>query len=62
MKIPKTETKWESIYGADGDLLYVVTSKHDRSVYFLYQNEDGDFKKLGKASDPLSLKRKYIKT
>lgn len=62
MKIPKTETKWESIYGTGGDLLYVVTSKQDRSVYFLYQNEDGDFKKLGKASDPLSLKKKYIKT
>lgn len=62
MKIPKTETKWESIYGSDGDLLYVVTSKQDRSVYYLYKNEDVDFKKLGKASDPLSLKKKYIKT
>lgn len=67
MKIPKNEIEWESIYGADSSLpynklLYVITSKQDRSVYYLYQNVDGDFKKLGKASDPLSLKKKYIKT
>lgn len=61
MGIPKTERRWETIRGDDGKIAYMVTSKQDRSVYFLYQNIDGELKKLGKSDNPLTLKQKYIK-
>lgn len=61
-RYPKEEIVWVSHYDADHTLRYITTSKAARDVYFLYELKDGEFVKLGKASSPAELERKFLKT
>jgi len=56
--IPKTEIVWET-YHTNGTT-YFVTSKIERSQYFLYKLVDDKAEKLGKAANPVELKTKYL--
>lgn len=60
IKIPKGEIVWERIYFG-GKLCYVITSKSARDYYYIYRNESGCLKKLGKAKTPTELHEKYEK-
>lgn len=60
MKIPKGEHAWMGYYNKEDELLFLLTSKeNDRSWFFLYENRDGELKKLGKAHTPTELEEKY---
>lgn len=58
-KYPKGETVWAGYYDKDKNLRYIVTSKPSRDFYFLYENENGVFKKLGRAKSPAELETKF---
>ena len=52
--IPSTETVWVTITDDLGDE-YVITSKSDRNIYYLYRLEKDKAIKLGKNENPLEL-------
>ena len=52
--IPSTETVWVTITDDLGDE-YVITSKSDRNIYYLYRLEKDKAVKLGKNENPLEL-------
>ena len=56
--IPKDEILWETY--TEGDNIYKITSDRIRSVYFMYKKENNTFKKLGKASSPPELYKKFV--
>lgn len=59
-RLPKGEQVWASCYSANNELCYIITSKvNQRDYYYLYNVEDGELKKLGKARSPLELEEKY---
>ena len=57
--IPSTETVLVTITDDLGDE-YVITSKSDRNVYYLYRLEKEKAVKLGKGDNPLELEEKFI--
>jgi hypothetical protein len=57
--IPSTETIWVTITDDLGDE-YVITSKSDRNIYYLYRLEKEKAIKLGKGDNPLELEEKFI--
>jgi hypothetical protein len=60
IKIPKGEHAWMGYYNKEDELLFLLTSReNDRSWFFLYENRDGELKKLGKAHTPTELEEKY---
>ena len=59
MKLPNGERLWTSYYDSNGELLFVITSKHTRDFYFLYELVDGEFKRLGRAKSPLELEERF---
>ena len=60
LKIPKGEHAWMGYYNKEDELLFLLTSReNDRSWFFLYENLDGELKKLGKAHTPTELEEKY---
>ena len=61
MKIPKGEVLWTQY--SDGErTTHIITSKADRSIYFLYAvSPDKALKKLGKAKTPVELEEKYLR-
>lgn len=63
VKYPKGETCWVGFY-IEGNPIphHIITSKPDRSLYYIYAVEDGGGKltKLGKGKNPKELERKYI--
>ena len=58
---PKGEIRWVSHYDQTGNLRYLVTSKPTRDRYFLYEQIDGKFIRLGSGPDPKKLEDRYIK-
>lgn len=59
-KYPKGEHAWTGYYNKEGELRFLLTSKeNDRSWFFLYENLNGELKKLGKAKTPAELEEKY---
>lgn len=52
--VPSTETVWVTITDDLGDE-YVITSKSDRNIYYLYRLEKDKAVKLGKNENPLEL-------
>lgn len=52
--IPNNETIWVTITDDLGDE-YVITSKSDRNMYYLYRLEKDKAVKLGKNENPLEL-------
>lgn len=60
-KIPNKEKRW-TLYKI-GDKEYITTSDLQRTTYYLYEHKIGssEFIKLGKAKDPITLEKKFIK-
>jgi hypothetical protein len=54
--IPSTDTVWVTITDDLGDE-YVITSKSDRNIYYLYRLEKEKAVKLGKNENPLELEK-----
>ena len=60
MKCPKGEHAWMGYYNQEGELMFVLTTKEfDRAWFFMYENQNGTLKKLGKAKTPSELEEKY---
>ena len=61
MKPPKNEHIWISYYDNQSEIMFIVTSKLDRTTpFFLYEvTLDGSLHKLGKAATPQELERTY---
>lgn len=57
--IPKSERIWVTHKTEKGETFY-ITSKESRDCYFIYKEEKGKAVKLGKASSPVDLEKKYI--
>ena len=61
MKIPKGEVLWTR-YGEGKRITHIITSKADRTMYFLYAVEaDNSLKRVGKAKFPVELEEKYLR-
>lgn len=58
--IPKSETIWLKRIAQNGDIYY-ITSKEIRDCYYLYKMENNKAVKIGKATTPPELEKKYIK-
>ena len=58
VEYPRNEMPWIR-YCAAGETRYILTSKEDRSAYFLYEIADGKPVRLGKAKEPPELVEKY---
>ena len=43
----------------DGDVVCITTSKPARDYYFLYELNGSEYVRLGKATSPLELERKF---
>lgn len=59
MKYPRGEIVWVGYHDAGGTLRFFLTSKPTREMYFLYEVNDGTYKKLGKSKSPPELERKH---
>lgn len=60
VKYPKGETVWVSYYDRSHNLKFIMTTKDKfREFYYLYEYDDGEFRKLGRAKYPPELERKY---
>lgn len=57
--IPNNEIIWVTITDDLGDE-YVITSKSDRNIYYLYRLEQEKAVKLGKGDNPLELEKNFI--
>ncbi|MCD8376455.1 MAG: hypothetical protein LUD69_05880 [Oscillospiraceae bacterium] len=55
--IPKTEILWETI--RLDDATYYVTSKKERTLYYIYKQSGNGLEKLGKAKTPVELEQFY---
>ena len=58
--IPKGDIIWVTWYNNNDDIIYVITSKQIRDVYFLYEIKDGDAIKIGKNASPIVLEDTFI--
>ncbi len=56
---PKGEIVWVTYLNYDNQLRFIMTSKPTRDLYYLYEEDNGVFKKLGKAKSPLELEQKF---
>jgi len=57
--IPKNEQLWTTYRDEAGNVRFFVTSTALRDSYIMYQTEEGECKKLGRASSPTELENKY---
>jgi hypothetical protein len=57
--VPSNEIIWVTITDDLGDE-YVITSKSDRNIYYLYRLEQEKAVKLGKGDNPLELEKNFI--
>lgn len=55
IKLPKGEQAWVSYRSAEGNPMFIVTSKAARDSYTLYEVTDGALNKLGKSANPEEL-------
>lgn len=60
IKCPKEDILWMAYFNYKGEIIYIITSKPSRDVYFLYEVfDDGMCKKVGKACTPDELEKKF---
>lgn len=58
VKIPKNQKLWLSVYDANSNLKYIITSDYARTKYNRYNiNKDGSLTKAGTAINPKELER-----
>lgn len=60
LQYQRGEIRWVSILDKDKAVKYLVTSKPDRSRYFLYEVKHGEFIRLGSGPDPQKLEDKFV--
>lgn len=53
---PKGEIVWVRGCDSDGTLRYVITSNKTRDYYFLYTQDNGEWRKIAKARSPIFFK------
>lgn len=58
-KYPRGENVWTSYYTSSDELMFILTSKPQQDVYYLYELKDGEFQKLGRSKSPLELEEKF---
>lgn len=58
--IPESERIWVEETSENGTVYYITAKVNDRSLYYLYKDDDGKAVKLGKARSPTELEEKYI--
>ena len=58
--IPKNDIIWVLIKAKNGKHYY-ITSKRDRTVYYMYEDLGDEAKLLGQSKSPKSLEEKFIK-
>ena len=59
IKYPAGERVWVSYFDKNKELMFILTSKESRDFYFLYENKDGSFVKLGRGKSPPDLLAKF---
>ena len=57
--ISKNEIEWTEYKKISGEVVGVITSNQSRNVFFFYEFDGKDFKKLGKGNSPPELERKF---
>lgn len=57
-KTPKGEFAWITYYNSKKELKFILTSKADRNMYYIYELINGEFQKIGKDKDPIELEEK----
>lgn len=58
-KCPKNEIRWTTYNNVNHDIIFIMTSKASRDIYYLYEFVDNEFKKVGKGKTPLELEEKF---
>ena len=61
---PLNEHIWLQINNTKHEPCYVITSKstRQRDPYYIYEVCNGEYKKLGKGSDPRKLEAEFVNT
>lgn len=59
IKYPKGEIVWTSYYNSEHRLMYIITSKPMRDCYYLYELQENEFKKIGRAQSSIELEEKF---
>lgn len=57
-EISKSELRWVGIFDTKGKRKYTITSNKDRTLYYIYDENNN---KLGKSKSPVELEKKYVK-
>lgn len=59
LKYPTGEILEARLFDVDDELAFIITTKPASEYHYLYSVEGTGFKKLGKATSPLELERKF---
>ena len=57
-KIVRGEKVWHIRYDENNSVKYIITSKQDRSMYYLYSVNGDNISKIQKSKSPADLERK----
>ena len=57
-KIARGEKVWHVRYDESNSIKYIITSKQDRSMYYLYSVNGDNVSKTQKSKNPADLERK----
>ena len=57
--ISKNEIEWTEYRNLSGEVIGVITSNQSCSVFFFYEFDSNDFKKIGRGSSPPELEHKF---
>lgn len=57
--ISKNEIEWTKYKKLSGEVVGVITSNQSCDVFYFYEFDGNDFKKLGKGNSPPELERKF---
>lgn len=57
--ISKNEIEWTEYKKLSGEVVGVITSNQSCNVFYFYEFDGNDFKKLGKGNSPPELERKF---
>lgn len=57
--ISKNELGWTVYKKASGEIVGAITSNQSCNVFYFYEFDGNDYKKIGKANTPVDLEIKY---
>lgn len=58
---PNGERAWVTLLDENQKPKYLITSKPNREMYFIYEVQNEKLARLGKDKNPLTLEAKYVK-